>query len=384
MGKKAILFAICILFMMMAGCSGRAKTTSSTSTPPASQGQPITTTQATANPPATQNQAAAQPALDAVDFVSDTVGYIGGQGLILKSSDGGLTWSKLYASPDNVVSVDAVDAVNVWAATSDYLLRSTDGGSFQRVDPAINASQGSKGISAIDFVSGDQGFILANGVIWRLTNGADVQMATPSGRVDSLSFVDLNNGFAAGANVVYKTGDGGRTWARVFTAPVATPNGQDAWQAMIRAGSDTNAWLMVYGGDAGLGNIAYVVFHTTDGARFTPVMDEGYMSPDYPTIHLDNSQNIGMRPEPFTVRGDQDAFFTGWSAVQFLLTRTVDNGKSFTSSDIGAHIDTLPDSSTPVGISFADATHGWLVGSNQSGQGIILYTTDGATFKAVP
>lgn len=336
------------------------------------------------SPSAVPFSALQSPPLDTVDFVSDTVGYVGGQGLILKSVDGGQTWTKLYTSPDNVVSVDAVDAANVWAATKDYLLRSTDGLSFQRVDPAIKTGQGSKGITAIDFVSSDQGFILANGVIWRLTNGADVQRATPGENVDSMSFVDMNTGFAAVANVVYKTGDGGGTWTRIFTAPVAGPNRQDAWRTAIRAGSATNAWLLVYGGDEGMSQTAYVVFHTTDGAGFTPVMDEGYFSIDYPTIHLDNNnQNIGIQLGPFTVYGDQDAFFTGWGAVQLLLTRTVDNGKSFTSTDIGAHIDTLPDYGSTIGISFADATHGWLVGS-QNGQGIILHTTDGETFKAVP
>ena len=137
--------------------------------------------------------------------------------MILKSVDGGQTWTKLYACPDNVVSVDAVDAANVWAATGDYLLRSTDGRSFRRIDPAITAGQNGKGISAIDFLSADQGYILANGVIWRLTNGDKVQRATPPGRVDSLSFIDPNHGFAAGANTVYKTSDGGGTW------PVSLP-----------------------------------------------------------------------------------------------------------------------------------------------------------------
>jgi photosystem II stability/assembly factor-like uncharacterized protein len=322
------------------------------------------------------------PSLDAVDFVSDTVGYIGGQGIILKSSDGGLTWVNLYTSPDNVLSVDAVDAVNVWAATSDYLLRSTDGRSFQRVDPAINAGQNGKGISAIDFVSGDQGFILANGVIWRLTNGANAQMATPPGRVDSLSFVDLNNGFAAGANVVCKTNDGGRTWTRIFTAQVA---GESPWQALIRAGSDTNAWLMVYGGDAGLGHEGYVVFHTTDGKRFMPAMDEGYIAPTaYPTIHLDNSRNLVIRPGTITVHGDQDAFFMGFGVDDLFLIRTVDNGKSFVSLDMGSQGDTLTDTGRPVSLSFTDATHGWLVGTQNDGQGIILDTTDGGTFKAAP
>jgi photosystem II stability/assembly factor-like uncharacterized protein len=385
-GKKTVLLVVgYLLIVVMAGCGGHGKPVASTSTPAIPQGRQITTTQATTIPsPATQNQAAsAQPALDAVDFVSDTVGYIGGQGIILKSSDGGLTWVNLYTSPDNVVSVDSVDAVNVWAATSGYLLRSTDGRSFQRVNPAINAGQGGKGISAIDFVSGDQGFILANGVIWRLTNGVDVQMVTPPGRVDSLSFVDLNNGFAAGANLVYKTSDGGRTWARIFTAPLAT-NVPSAWQAMICAGSDTNAWLMVYGGDAGAGNVAYVVFHTTDGASFTPVLDEAYMSGDYPTVHLDNSRNLVIRPGTITVHGDQDAFFMGFGVDDLFLIRTVDNGKSFVSFDMGSQGDTLTDTGRPVALSFADATHGWLVGTQNDGQGIILYTTDGGTFKAEP
>jgi photosystem II stability/assembly factor-like uncharacterized protein len=291
---------------------------------------------------------------------------------------------RLYNSPDNVVSVDAVDSFNVWAATADYLLHSTDGRSFQRVAPAINAGRGGKGISAIDFIARDQGFILANGVIWRLTDGAKVQRATPRGRVDSLSFVDRNNGFAAGANVVYKTSDGGRTWTRIFTAPVETTNVPNPWRAAIRAGSATNAWLLVYGGDAGMSQMAYVVFHTTDGTGFTPVMYEGYFSGDYPTIHPASSQNAGAQPGKFTVWGTKAAFFTGWYPDQLLLTRTVDNGKTFTSSDIGKPDDTtVPDFFSPMGISFADDTHGWLAGS-QKGRGILLYTTDGGTFKAAP
>ncbi|HUW65230.1 MAG TPA: hypothetical protein VMW83_11175 [Spirochaetia bacterium] len=335
-------------------------------------------------PPAVPFSQLKAPSLDTVDFVSDTVGYVGGQGVILKSGDGGKTWLKLYTSQDNIVSVDAVDGAIVWAATKDYLLRSIDGRSFQRVDPAINSNQGGKGIQAIDFVNKDQGFILANGVVWRLTGGATAQRATPKGRVDSLSFVDPNTGFAAGANVAYKTRDGGKSWTRIFTAPVNTTAGQNPWRATIHAGSATNAWLLVYGGDAGMSQMAYVVFHTTNGTGFTPVMYEGYFSGDYPTIHLDNNANIGAQPGPFTVSGDKAAFFVGWYPDQLQLTRTVDNGQSFTRFDIGKTDDTtVPDFFSPMGIGFADTTHGWLVGS-QKGQGIILTATDGGTFKPVP
>jgi photosystem II stability/assembly factor-like uncharacterized protein len=319
------------------------------------------------------------PPLDTADLVSDTVGYVGGQGAILKSTDGGQTWAKLYTCPDNVVSVDAVDDANVWAATGDYLLHSTDGCSFQGVDPAITAGRDGKGISAIDFVSLDQGYILADGVIWRLTNGRDVQRATPPGRVDSMSFVDPNHGFAAGANTVYKTSDGGSTWARVFAAPVESPS---YWRALIRAGSAENACLMVYGGDAGAGHVGYVVFHTKDGKHFVPVIDEAYIGQtDYPTVHLDNSRNLVIRPGTITVHGDRDAFFVGFGGADLFLIRTVDNGKNFTSFDIGSQGDTLTDTGLPVSLSFADTMHGWLVGTNNNGQGVILHTTDGKTFK---
>lgn len=323
-------------------------------------------------------------ALDTVDFVSDTVGYVGGQGGILKSGDGGKTWLKLYTSQNNIVSVDAVDTANVWAATKDYLLRSIDGRNFRRVDPIINSNQGGKGIQAIDFVNKNQGFLLANGVVWRLNGGVTARKASPGGRVDSISFVDPNTGFAAGGDMVYKTTDGGKSWTRIFTAPVITTAGQNPWRAVIHAGSATNAWLLVYGGDAGMSQMAYVVFHTTDGSGFTPLMYEGYFSGDYPTIHLDNSANIGAQPGPFTVSGDKSAFFVGWYPDQLQLTRTVDNGRSFTRFDIGKGDDTtVPDFFSPMGVGFADTTHGWLVG-NQKGQGIILTTTDGGTFKPVP
>lgn len=325
------------------------------------------------------------PSLNIVDFVSDMVGYVGGQGLILKSADGGKTWMKLYTSPDNVLNVDAVDAVNVWAATKDYILHSTDGLHFQRVDlPGLGSGNGGKGIQTIDFVTRDQGFTLANGAVWRLTGGGSPEKTTPPGPVDSLSFVDSNTGFAAGGNAVYKTLDGGTTWSKVFTAPVQTNDLEGSWRADIRAYSATNAWLLVAGGGHDMSQQAYVIYHTTDGAAFTPVMYEGHFASLYPTVHLDSDNSIGAQPASFTVYGNQAAFFVGWYPDQLQLTRTVDNGKTFGRFNIGQPGDpTVPDFYSLMGISFTDGTHGWLAGSHH-GQGVLLYTTDGINFKAVP
>lgn len=333
--------------------------------------------------------------MDTVDFVSDQVGYAGGQGLILKSTDGGHTWMKVYTTPDNVLAVDAVDAGHVWAATRDYLLRSADGSRFERVNlPALGSGGGGPGITALDLVTRERGFILANGAVWRLSGDTAPQKATPAAVVDSLSFVDADTGFAAGGNVVYKTVDGGSTWNKVFTAPVATANLEGAWRADIHAASATNVWLLVAGGGHGMSQQAYVVYHTTDGTTFTPVLDEGYFASLYPTAHLPSDRNLGAQPGPFTLYGDQAAFFVGWYPEQLQLTRTVDNGKSFARYNIGKPDDpSEPDFFSPMGISFADTAHGWVAGSHQipakgqtqaPRQGVILYTSDGRNFKPVP
>jgi len=333
--------------------------------------------------------------MDAVDFVSDKAGYAAGQGLILKTVDGGNTWMRIYTTPDTILAVDAVDAAHVWAAARDYVLRSTDGWRFDRVTlPSSSGGAGGTGITALDLVTGDRGFVLADGAVWRLDGGGVPEKATPEARIDSLSFVDGKTGFAAGGNVLYKTVDGGNTWSRLFAAPVVTSGLDGAWRAAVRAASATNVWLLVAGGGHGMSQQAYVVFHSTNGAAFAPVLAEGYFASLYPSVHLLGDANLGAQPGPFTVSGGQAAFFVGWYPEQLQLTVTLDNGRTFVKYPVGRPAGpSEPDFFSPMGISFADTTHGWLVGSSRVGAtgggkgprpGVILRTTDGHTFVPVP
>lgn len=324
--------------------------------------------------------------LDTVDFISSTVGYVGGEGLILKSTDGGRTWMKLYAGPENIRCLDVVNGNNVWAAGRDHLLHSTDGLRFKRMDFAQLDSGGSgRGIQAIDFPDSDQGFILAGGTIWRLTaGGANLERATPPAAVDSLDFTSPRNGFAAAGNRLYKTADGGRTWNRIFTAPVLTSNQEIPWQASVRAASANNVWLLIAGGGAGMSQLAYVVFHTTNGRSFTPVLDEGYFASLYPAVHLAEGHNLGAQPGPFAVCGNRTAIFLGWYPDQLQLTRTADAGRTFAKYKIGGtDVKNAPNFFSPLAISCVNGTHAWLAG-NRSKRGIILCSTDGKHFAPVP
>lgn len=339
---------------------------------------------ATAARPFSQLQAGP---LDAVDFVSDSVGYAGGEGLILKTTDGGQTWLKLYTGPQNVLSIDAVNADQVWAATTAGLLHSSDGRQFHRLElPALDRNE-NQHIRSIDMVDGKHGFILAGSSILRLTvtaGGAELDPASPAGRVDSMTFLDRKTGFAAGGKLLYKTLDGGRSWQRIFTAPVRTGNDANRWRAAIQAGSAANLWLLIAGGGAGMSQLAYVVFHSNDGRGFVPVLKEAYFASLYPSVQLPAARNLGAQPGPFTVCGSRAVFFIGWYPDQLQLTRSVDDGRTFTRYPIGSQDDAqVPGFFSPMALSFADAAHGWLVGSRRK-RGIILYTKDGKNFTAVP
>lgn len=338
------------------------------------------------------------PPLDTVDFVSVGVGFVGGRGVILKTNDGGQTWLKLYSGPENILEVDAVNQNDIWAATNNgYLLHTAQGQHFQRYSvPVTTSKKGApNGLQEIKFFADNSGYVLADGVVKRLSADGKWGGATPPVPIDSITFPDAKTGFAAGANLVYKTTDGGDSWQKVFTAPVNTgtivEGGPSTWHASIAAGTTANAWLLVYGGAAGMSQVAYVVFHTTDGKDFTPVMDEGYWSIAYPQIHLPMNRqtsggDLGLQPGPFTVKGAYHAWFVGLSQGPYAmqLTRTEDDGASFHMTGLGRIGDpSVPNFFSPMAISFVGSTHGWIVGGNKN-RGSVLYTTDGQTFRDVP
>jgi len=66
-------------------------------------------------------------ALDALD--SRTIWAVGDNGTIIKTLDGGRTWSKQTSGITNtIVHVSAVSSDTVWASGNDCLIKSEDGG----------------------------------------------------------------------------------------------------------------------------------------------------------------------------------------------------------------------------------------------------------------
>ena len=114
-----------------------------------------------------------------VHFIDDNTGWIGGINGILKTTDGGETWTEQLTG--QIFSIHFVDINNGWAC-----------GSF------------SGGISNA----------------YRTTNGGDdwIEMNTYLDEIYSVFFTDVNNGWIAGwveappRIVIIETKDGGITW----------------------------------------------------------------------------------------------------------------------------------------------------------------------------
>ncbi|HST38014.1 MAG TPA: YCF48-related protein [Conexibacter sp.] len=205
--------------------------------------------------------------LRAASFAGATGYAVGDFGTLLKTIDGGATWSGLPVGTfQGLTIVQAVDADTVFAGGGCVARRSTDGGetfeavAFTPVEsscranllglsflsptlgflllddgsvfttddggesfaqrtavPGTGAAGGGTAPSAIAFTSATTGTAAArDGRIYRTTDaGVSWSLAAEAGRaVNQLWFADAEHGFAVGAGGLFlRTADGGRTWS---------------------------------------------------------------------------------------------------------------------------------------------------------------------------
>ncbi|MDQ6836775.1 MAG: hypothetical protein M3137_00135, partial [Actinomycetota bacterium] len=141
MRARPLLAALALaLAACSAGGSKRAEGPSSTSNPPASTtlfpSSPSPSPSSTApgrlclpaDGPASPRTATSAPALAAVQVVGPDQAWAVGSSLIIHTADRGRSWTKQYGGPDEVVSVDFVDATHGWAPSPSGLLATDDGG----------------------------------------------------------------------------------------------------------------------------------------------------------------------------------------------------------------------------------------------------------------
>ncbi|MFH2144230.1 MAG: YCF48-related protein [Bacteroidota bacterium] len=160
-------------------------------------------------------------------FIDQTNGLACGSYSLIKTSDGGLTWTQvtLPASVKDLTSVFILNnsiAYSVGYDTSydGVFLKTTDGGStWNSISPGYNEE-----FYDVYFIDQNIGFISGgNGLILKTTDGGltwNEKIYTSGGYLYSFAFPSSTIGYCSGeGNILYKTQDAGETW-QALTAPV--------------------------------------------------------------------------------------------------------------------------------------------------------------------
>jgi photosystem II stability/assembly factor-like uncharacterized protein len=344
--------------------------------------------------------------LHRVVFADSQSGWIATlMGGVLRSADGGRTWTRVLDDPSyhNVYSppfLDAVDAQTVWMGRDPRVgcdpdpsygcmpyaraFRSTDGGLNWEHKYGFHPGD----LRGLDFVDAQHGWVtvwsgeertsvlaatMDGGESWTQVRIGDVNAGQPEIHLGDVSFGSPSQGWmtwqSAGDDAwsIVHTTDGGNTWAAQYT----TAAGAFTWLQAL----DTNrAW-------AGLGT---AVLGTSDGgvtwqqlaaddparARFRTAQ-EGWGVKDGAVYR---SSDGGRTWQPiFTTPPARPAWYmdhlTGWRAVGNVIERTTDGGATWRSSDIDPGLPRLD------GFQFVDQQHGWAWDQTSSQQ--LSRTTDG-------
>ena len=237
---------------------------------------------------------------------------VGLDGAILRSIDGGVTWTRAYAPPSNglrsLFKLRFVDALVGVAVGNSDILRTADGGAtWSRVWTAEvdGAAYGSQYLQAVDWLDADTA-IAVGGVsrVWRSTDRGltwqvlgSFDFGPVAGNVGGMRFADAQVGLVASNYKMFRTTDGGATWSELpgsfsfFTDPLygvvrgstaqilvaAGGSGiyrsTDAGATWTRSGVDPGGYLLglaAHGKDmAAVGERGLVLRSGDDGAAWT-------------------------------------------------------------------------------------------------------------------
>jgi photosystem II stability/assembly factor-like uncharacterized protein len=168
--------------------------------------------------------------LGAIDFAEGRGYAVGGFGTLVRTDDGGSTWSGIITGVGSarLTDVDAVDANTVVVGGGCILRRSTDGGtSFQRLPFTSSERNCPAEVRAFSFPSPDTGYVLvSDGTMLRTDDGgrtfsrktavpgtlAGAGIAEPS----DIFFTSATRGFASTRQGnLYRTTDGAESWTLV-------------------------------------------------------------------------------------------------------------------------------------------------------------------------
>lgn len=292
------------------------------------------------------------------DFIDSSLGYVCGvNGLIMKTTDGGLNWSILTSnSTANFWYIRFLNAnTGFVCGTASTLLKTTDGGLTWN---PIVVSATSSTLYNVYFQDALTGYIGGSsatvGYLLKTTDGGDT-WAKVTGYVNTntvrgICFTDANTGYVTTANYsIDKTTDGGATWNRIN----------------LGTGTlyDIFFWTPSEGYTIGADG---QFFKTTDAGANWNLTD----------LWTDNNANLfGMDMENI-LGGNPLMVVAGEAGV---IAKTTDFGSTWRFVSISPTRELLRS------IDMVNSTLGYAAGGNTTDLGIVLKTNDGgSSWNALP
>lgn len=171
----------------------------------------------------------------AVHFTDQINGWVisnfyglGGRGYIFHTDDGGLTWNEqLTEYTVYYRNIFFLNANIGWVVGGDTILKTVNGG----VTWVEQEQQTSGGFYDIFFLDSNTGWIVGNGIIKTEDGGTTwvEQLHDDTLKLRSVFFTDLNTGWATGwatgfSGIILHTSDGGTTWEAQYNGTVMLHN----------------------------------------------------------------------------------------------------------------------------------------------------------------
>lgn len=168
----------------------------------------------------------------AFHFVDESLGFASGSnGKLIKTKDGGRTWSVLNSGIFETQSIWFWDENNgiVFSQTND-ILKTTDGGKSWTTVSTSNLDFDPQ-FSSVWFIDKKKGFVTGSRSLYETTDGGDHWSPVPAVTADyftGVKFIDDKTGYALGGwygSILYRTTNGGDSWENLVSSAITLAAG---------------------------------------------------------------------------------------------------------------------------------------------------------------
>ena len=203
-----------------------------------------------------------------VQFVTPNRAYAVGSAGIIRSDDGGVSWTRISTTQVGGIYFLTEDIGTV-VGPNGLILTTTNGGInwTQRII-GLPVQFGDSSLSCVKYVNTLTGYVCGNnGIVIKTTNGGTNWIYLPTGVLSSLTgvyFTDVNTGTVVGnTGRIMRTTNGGNNW---FSQPVPPPNTTNPLYGVDFVNSYTG-WIVGFNG---------MILYTSNGGMtwINPISNE--------------------------------------------------------------------------------------------------------------